>query len=320
MKCLTVAIAAAAGLTVMAGEVADSAKTLLSQMKPDTIAYQADNGWLYSKNELDHLSAGALTDGRVIEVSKSVKKENANPINAISDFNRDLKALGITLIVMPVPPKSAVYPIGGWQPGEAAQYLQKFEDELRAAGVDVVDLTADFLQNKDKMVYCRTDSHWSPAGLALAADKIAGQIKIKGDSPFTATEKTVKIAGDLLPAAAKDSAAETVKLRVIGGNVISEESPVLILGDSHSLIFSTGGDMLAENAGFAEALAYDLKMPVDRIGIKGSASTPVRVNLYRKAMKNPEWLKNKKFVIWVFTAREFTEAANGWARVPVVKK
>lgn len=320
MKCLTIVIAVVAGLAALAGEVADSAKTLLSQVPADRAAYTADNGWLYSKNELEHLSAGALTGGRVIEVSKSVKKENANPIEAISDFNQQLKALGITLIVVPVPPKSAVYPIGDWRPGEAAQYLQKFDDELRGAGINVVDLTADFLQNKDKMVYCRTDSHWSPAGLEIAADTIARQLKLIGDSQFTATEKTVKIGGDLLTASEKNSAAETVTLRVIGGNAISEDSPVLILGDSHSLIFSAGGDMLAENAGFAEALAYDLKMPVDRIGIKGSASTPVRVNLYRKATKNPEWLKNKKFVIWVFTAREFTESTNGWAKVPVLKK
>lgn len=320
MKCLTIVIAVVAGLAALAGEVADSAKTLLSQVPADRAAYTADNGWLYSKNELEHLSAGALTGGRVIEVSKSVKKENANPIEAISDFNQQLKALGITLIVVPVPPKSAVYPIGDWRPGEAAQYLQKFDDELRGAGINVVDLTADFLQNKDKMVYCRTDSHWSPAGLEIAADTIARQLKLIGDSQFTATEKTVKIGGDLLTASEKNSAAETVTLRLIGGNAISEDSPVLILGDSHSLIFSAGGDMLAENAGFAEALAYDLKMPVDRIGIKGSASTPVRVNLYRKATKNPEWLKNKKFVIWVFTAREFTESTNGWAKVPVLKK
>lgn len=320
MKYLTIALAVVAALTAAAGEVADSAKTLLSQVKPDTIAYQADNDWLYSKNELEHLSTGALTGGRIAEVSKSVKKENADPINAIRDFNQQLKALGIELIVVPVPPKSAVYPIGGWQPGEAAQYLQPFEDELRGAGIDVVDLTADFIRAKDQDVYCRTDSHWSPAGLELAAAKIAGQIKSKGDSQFTATSKSVKIAGDLLPAAEKNSAAETVKLRVINGNVFSEESPVLILGDSHSLIFSTGGDMLAENAGFAEQLAFDLQMPVDRIGIKGSASTPVRVNLYRKAMKNPEWLKNKKYVIWVFTAREFTESTNGWAKVPVIKQ
>ena len=95
---------------------------------------------------------------------------------------------------------------------------------------------------------------------------------------------------------------------------------MLLLGDSHTLIFSSGGDMLADNAGLAECLASELKMPVDRIGVKGSASTVVRTNLYRKAAKDAAWIKGKKVVIWCFSAREFTESTSGWVVVPVMKK
>ncbi len=131
----------------------------------------------------------------------------------------------------------------------------------------------------------------------------------------------MKISGDLQKSLDPNGEpVESVILREIQGDVFSDSSPVLLLGDSHTLIFSSGKDMLAENAGLGEQLAYDLKMPVERIAIKGSASTSVRVNLYRKAAKDPKWLKSKKFIIWVFTCREFTESTNGWAKVPVLKE
>ena len=61
-------------------------------------------------------------------------------------------------------------------------------------------------------------------------------------------------------------------------------------------------------------------MPVDRIGVKGSVSTVVRTNLYRKAAKDAAWIKRKKVVIRCFSAREFTGSTSGWVVVPVTKK
>ena len=54
--------------------------------------------------------------------------------------------------------------------------------------------------------------------------------------------------------------------------------------------------------------------------MKGSAAAAVRTNLYRKAAKDAAWIKNKKVVIWCFSAREFTESTSGWGVVPVMKK
>ena len=96
---------------------------------------------------------------------------------------------------------------------------------------------------------------------------------------------------------------------------------MLLLGDSHMLFLFSGGDMLAENVGLAECLASELKMPINRIGVKGSASTVVRTNLYRnrKAAMDAALIKGKKVIIWCFTAREFTESTSGWIVVPVIK-
>jgi alginate O-acetyltransferase complex protein AlgJ len=77
---------------------------------------------------------------------------------------------------------------------------------------------------------------------------------------------------------------------------------------------------LAEKFGLGENLAAALGMPVERIAVKGSAAAAVRTNLYRKAAKDANWIKGKKFVIWCFSAREFTKSTSGWPKVPVMKK
>ena len=61
-------------------------------------------------------------------------------------------------------------------------------------------------------------------------------------------------------------------------------------------------------------------MSIDRIGVKGSVSTVVRTNLYRKAARDAARIKSKKVVIRRFSAREFTESTSGWVVVPVTKK
>lgn len=304
---------------VWAVEIADFAKDRLTEVVPETIVLKQDNGWLYSKNELEHLARGPLAGGNVVKVSAASKKNNADPIAALDDFNKQLQELGITLLVVPVPLKIAVYPVSGIAQGEAMGYLKPFYDELRSKGINVVDLSDVFIANSADNVYCRTDAHWSPSGIALAADELAKAIPLRGDSAFTVNSKEVMVAGDLARSLKSDD-KETITVNSVNENVFSEDSPVLILGDSHTLIFSEGGDMLADNSGLCEELAVQLKMPVERMGIKGSAATAVRANLYRKAAKDPQWLKNKKYVIYCFSCREFTEAKSGWMKVPVMKK
>jgi alginate O-acetyltransferase complex protein AlgJ len=55
------------------------------------------------------------------------------------------------------------------------------------------------------------------------------------------------------------------------------------------------------------------------IGTRGSGATPVRINLYRRSVKDAGYLAKKKVVVWCFAAREFTEATEGWAKAPVAK-
>ena len=92
-------------------------------------------------------------------------------------------------------------------------------------------------------------------------------------------------------------------------------SPVVVLGDSHCLVFHAGGDLHGTGAGLADQLAAELGRAVDVIGVRGSGATPARVNLLRRAKADPSYLANKKWIVWCFAAREFTESA-GWSPVP----
>ena len=169
---------------------------------------------------------------------------------------------------------------------------------------------------------CKQDAHWNQTGIKLAAKKLTELSKLEpGKETFEGKDEKIKIVGDLMLSLDKSAQpSEELSITKYSGKLIDESSPLLILGDSHTLVFSSGGDMLAEKSGLGENLAAALGMPVERIAVKGSAAAAVRTNLYRKAAKDAEWIKGKKFVIWCFSAREFTESTSGWPKVPVLKK
>ena len=191
-------------------------------------------------------------------------------------------------------------------------YLKPFYEELRAKGVEVLDLSAVF-EKSETPVYCKQDAHWNPEGIRLAVDELVRLMKLdKGDAKFEAEDRKISIVGDLMLSLDKEAKpSEEITLHTVKGDVFSDASPVLLLGDSHALVFSSGGDMLAEKSGLGENLAAALAMPVERIAVKGSAAAAVRTNPYCKAARDADWVKGKKFAIWCFSAREFTETTSG---------
>ena len=74
--------------------------------------------------------------------------------------------------------------------------------------------------------------------------------------------------------------------------------------------------MLARGAGLPDQLALELGFPVDLVAVRGSGATPARINLLRRAQKDPNYWAGKKWVVWCFAAREFTES-DGWRKVPI---
>jgi alginate O-acetyltransferase complex protein AlgJ len=306
--------------------------------KKNAAAGAGVDGWLFFGGELRLLSLGRFWGDEARKVNRAHKPELADPIPAIVDFQQQLKARGIDLLVVPVPPKAAVYPekiVPGFdvRTTDPAPVLHQFYDELRAAGVDVFDLSQLFVRARDDSqgpVFCKTDSHWSGFGCALAGEAIAVKVRAKltnidASNAYFAQWKEAQIHGDLAGLLAKDGpkpgpekiAIESVSRKGSSAAVEPDpNSPLLLLGDSHTLVYH---DFLAERSGLVDNLALRLGFAPDLIGTRGSGATPVRISLYRRSLKDPGYLAKKKIVVWCFAAREFTEATEGWAKVPVAK-
>lgn len=317
---------------------AELASTFQSLEKKNAAACAGVDGWLFFGGELRLLSLGRFWGGDAAKVSRAHKPELADPVPPILDFQQQLKARGIELLVVPVPPKAAIYPekiVPGLdvRTTDPAPMLHRFYEELRVAGVDVLDLSALFIQNREGPrgpVFCKTDSHWSGIGCVLAAQAIAEKVRGKLPQPATPKEyaaewKEVQISGDLDGLMSREVhkpgpekiAVQSVSEKGSGAAVEPDaNSPLLLLGDSHTLVYH---DFLAERAGLVDQLAQQLGFAPDLIGTRGSGATPVRLNLYRRSVKDPGYLAKKKVVVWCFAAREFTEATEGWAKAPIAK-
>ena len=331
-------LAASAARLAAQDFAAELAKTVQDLEKNKTAAVAGSDGWLFFGGELRLLSLGRFWGSDAAKVSRAHKPDLADPLPAILDFQQQLKGRGIALLVVPVPPKASVYPekiVSGFdvRTKDPAPALRQFYDELRAAGVDVLDLGALFIQKRDDNrgpVFCKTDSHWSGIGCVVAAEAIAEKIRPKlsgsaAPNEYAAEWKEAQISGDLDGLLAKDGhkpGPEKIAIQSVSrksnGAVVEPDanSPLLLLGDSHTLVYH---DFLAERAGLLDQLALQLGFAPDLIGTRGSGATPVRINLYRRSVKDADYLTKKKVIVWCFAAREFTEATEGWAKVPVAK-
>lgn len=290
-----------------------------------------ENNWLFLRNELSHISKGEFHGDAASNVAVCTQIDRQDPVPAIVDFNDQLKKLGIRLYLVPVPPKALVNADKVDQTvsvnSELFSNYSNFYSELTQLGVSVIDLFPIFTKEKKqgKEVYCQQDSHWNPKGIDLASKAIANNIQAtqwhqnyKGGKNFEKpTKKEIVIKGDLLESTSLLKEKVTISTNK-EASTSDEDSPVLVIGDSHCLVFHSGKDMHAENAGILGNLAMDLGLPIDMIAVKGSGVNTVRIDLYRKA-KNKEWLSKKKVIVWCFAARDFTESQSGWRKIPVIK-
>ena len=301
-------------------------------------------GWLFFGPELRFVSAGRFWGKAAAKVSRATKPEFADSLPAIIDFHRQLKKMGVELLLVPVPSKSVVYPdflsdqltISRENPPVRIDAeTQAFYQLLRKEGIQVLDLTSFFLANRfhrEGAPFCKQDTHWSGNGCVLAARKIREEIqgrpwlKAIPKSAYQTAWKSLPITGDLWKALGEKSLPqEILSVRQVGTGSAGalkpvapdQKSPIILVGDSHNLVFHAGEDMHTRDAGLSDQLALELGFPVDLAAVRGSGATPARVNLLRRAQRDPNYWKKKKLVIWCFAAREFTQS-DGWKKVPLL--
>jgi hypothetical protein len=289
-------------------------------------AWIGNDGWLFYGPGVQYL----------IE-RPDLRKGSSTPaqaLQAIVSFRDDLAARGIRLLVMPVPNKESVYPErlsrrGSFPQGVVSEDTRSLLSGLRAAGVETVDLGVIFSQAKtqaslDDPLYLAQDSHWSPAGLSLAASTVAQRIEAKrwlqpGQVEYELKPVTERRTGDILrmlrvPALERQTPPEKIQCeQVIRCDTHKpyqddQASDVLVLGDSFLRIYEKDEP---GSAGFIAHLAGQLRRPLASIINDGGASTLVRQELSRR----PALLASKKVVIWEFVERDIRLGTEGWQTI-----
>lgn len=291
--------------------------------------------WLFVTSELKHLGSAPFW-------GEHVDDPDMDPVRAIADLHNQLYDLGIDLVLAPVPPRAVIYPdkVFASVPVDDAGHPQRLDptlqacyEALRAEGVDVLDLTDRFIAARaddaeQGPIMCEQDTHWSPRGVQLAAREVydhVADLEWVEEAELTEVEagepQVIEYVGDLVDRVPDHpvtvSRATITPVSDAGEAPFADDSPVLVLADSHGLVFSSGGDMHAEAAGFAEHLAAEFVFPVDRMARRGSGST-VRTDLARRFLGDRSAADAKRVVVYVFAARFLTESRH-WRLVPLTQ-
>lgn len=256
-----------------------------------------------------------------------------HPVAAIVAFRDALAARGSALMLLVAPGKEAVYPEWLWPGYEQAggpavnPDMESFTREMAARGIAVIDPTALLWSHKaDGDLYLRHDTHWTPEGLALVADKVARHVPadLHGDAEMALEQSPQSAPGDLLdmlqlPAWSTPLRRQTVVARRVvdaasGAPVeFDKASPVVLLGDSFTNIYSLPEMGWGAHAGLGEQLAYRLRRPVDVVALNDGGVNTARATLARR----PEPLAGKRLVIWQFAARDLVVSNGRWQRIAV---
>ena len=270
---------------------------------------EGSDGWRFLPAELRFVDK--LT-------SPDLMTEVQPAVEAITDFSEQLKQAGVDLVVVPVPPKVLVNAVKLNVSSSEEQKMREgwagIMNDLSTGGVDVIDLLGDYTAAREPM-FCQRDTHWSGPGIAAAVARLTPLLQASGinigaaahDKPWV----EASINGDL------GGGPEKVRLRFANALAAQKaKAPVLLLGDSHVLVFHQGGDLHTTGAGLPEQLAEVLDGMPEVLGVRGSGATSSRMTLARTIRSKPDYLTDKKLVVWVFAGREFTEA-DSWKKFPV---
>jgi hypothetical protein len=200
---------------------------------------------------------------------------------------------------------------------------------LRAAKVEVVDLFTEFGKARrgnetTEALYLAQDTHWSPAGVALAARVVAQRLTElgwvrRGATEYTERPAAVRRLGDILrmmqvPQVERSVTPENVSTVQVVRHDKNQlykdeaEAEILVLGDSFMRIYEQDEPGAA---GFIAHLAKEMKQPLMSLVNDGGGSTLVREELSGR----PIFLKNKKVVIWEFVERDIGLGIKGWKRI-----
>ncbi len=295
-----------------------------------------DKDWLFLVRELRQISLGKFWEKPWEEVAAN----GTNPVPSMVEFHELLAAKGIDLIIVPVPAKASIYPekLATDFALEDSLALSPFIGEMRTAGLTVIDLEPLMktwrTEHPERKIYCEQDAHFSPFGCEMIAASLASElegVKQAGSIELgVSAETTIQIEGDQVKDSkwAGEIGSEELTITYAGKKTAgasttplepSEDSPVLLLGDSHTLVFQEGkgAGMHCKGAGLFDHISASVGYPLDVVGVRGSGLMQARKQLFYKAVEIDGYWAKKEVVIWVFSVREFTQSVDKIISVPL---
>jgi alginate O-acetyltransferase complex protein AlgJ len=299
--------------------------------------YVGRGGWLFYRPGVDLVTGpGFLEPRQLARRAAGAATPIPDPVPALAELAAALADRGIRLLVMPAPTKAAVHPERLAEVPPTARPLQnpsmgELAQRVEAAGAaffDPAPLLAAAAREQDRAQFLARDSHWSPGavervarGLAARAREVAGPFAAAPASYFRRPTAAAH-EGDLpallgLPSWARPWRRERVELRpvfTLDGHPWEPDpaSPVLLLGDSFTNVYSQPGLGWGEGAGLAEQLSYHLGFAVDRIAVNAGGGSAVRRELAARLARGEDPLAGKRLLIYQFAAREL--ASGDWPR------
>jgi hypothetical protein len=307
------------------------------------------NNWFYYNQDVDYLIKPYIFDKRSIIIDQNGNVISDNPVKTALHFKNELAKFGVDLLVVIIPGKPSIYPDMLSKKANPERVVKeghslKLINELKAAGIDAVDLFSAFLEERKNdsvfgdSMYLAKDTHWKKRGVITAARVVAEKVKQypwyeEGSEEYILDSVYIDRVGDIGVMTRLHSfkvhdlnmsfPAERVLCYQVysikkddKGNIIEKylykddpkKSKIVLLGDSYSRIYQTDEP---RGAGWIAHLAYNLKQPLASIVSDGGASTLVRETLARKT----GLLKGKKLVIWEVVERDFRYGNEGWKNV-----
>ena len=316
------------------------AQTLLTEwlgVGSQSVSIARDGSLFYPEGVRYTTQAGFLEDVALAS-QRSAGIEMPDPRPAILQAHRELAAVGVRLLVLPIPDKSMVQAgrltareLAGTVPQNPS--WPRFLADLRNAGVVVVDVAQEMYdaERAGSIQFLRTDSHWTPAGVSVTANAVAARLRSLVDGRDTSRRyhqvvERIEKRGDLatllgLPPSRREALypPESLELRRV---VDSDGEPwqpdpnsqVVFIGDSFLESYSTPESGDPVGAGLAEQVSFLLQLPLDRIASHRGRAYGERQALGQTLGEFRRAGQTRRVVVWEFAIRKL--AVEDWRLLP----
>ena len=293
-------------------------------------AYPGRDGWLFYRPDVDHLTGpGFLDAARLARRSRGGDAWEAppqpDPVLAMTDLARQLREAGARLVVMPTPVKPAIRPeplAGRRAPAPPLRNPSWLElrRRLEAAGILVVD-PAPELSGLEGERYLRTDTHWRPEAVEVAASVLAAALEPELGTPAVPAAcrrrpVVVEGLGDIAVMLRLGDGQRLFQVEQVTARMVLDAAgrpwrrdpgaEVLLLGDSFTNVYSDPALGWGRGAGLAEQLSCELGRPVDKLALNAGGARATREALARAVAAGRASLAGKRVVVYQFAGRELS--------------